>query len=102
MNYLEDTFITGMVRQRIEGAKIEILDVGFTSFIWNKLLLRCPFLNLAKSGFLNKVVLKKNEYIGNLRFGLCCTYEYVVLYRLVQIGAAHLVPHFLFDTCWRE
>ena len=45
---LEDVYITGFLRERIEGARVEQLAGGLSGYLWDNHLSKCKWLALAK------------------------------------------------------
>lgn len=92
---LDDFFVTGYLRSRILGSRIQQLQ---PSFLWDHFLSECPFLGITKHIFFNDVVLKKGTYVKSPYLYLCAFWEFFVLDTVERF--VH-VPDYLNKLCSR-
>ena len=108
---IEDSMITGVLRERLPHVRLEVLETGFFPFLWMNIFSHCPWLTLTKLSFFNDLVISKRssrsnvQYVGSItspgvwRFYICLHLEFV-LEHLEQLTPG-LVPSFVFDICIR-
>lgn len=108
---IEDSMITGVLREALPQVRLEILQKGILPLFWHHILSHCPWLTLTKLSFFNDLVITKTssrsnvQYVGSIsspgvwRFFICLHLEYVLEH--LEHLASGLVPTFLFDICTR-
>ena len=104
---LDDIFVSGFVRERVEGVGVQQFHAGLTGQSWNRFFSHCPFLGITKNIFYNDVVLDKGSgktsYIKGQKFYWCAFLEFFILENmewLVPAAAAYTGP--AWDLCSRE
>ena len=108
ISLIEDSLITGVLRQSLADVELDMLGPGLTNQVWLQLLSHCPWLTVAKLTFFDPAVISKTsdrsgvQYVGSVtqpavwRFFLCLHLE-VVLLAVENI----LDPGALWDLCKR-
>ena len=108
ISLIEDSLITGVLRQSLADVELDMLGPGLTNQVWLQLLSHCPWLTVAKLTFFDPAVISKTsdrsgvQYVGSVtqpavwRFFLCLHLE-VVLLAVENI----LDPGALWDICKR-
>jgi len=112
---IEDSFITGELRERLDNVMISSLSSmsssSPTSFLWSSILSHCPWLSLTKLSFGNDLVVTKFSsrskvmYVGPItnphlwRYYICLHIEFV-LENLEKMIPGY-APQFIFDLCKR-
>ena len=108
---IEDSLITGVLREALPDVRLQTLQNGVLPHLWNKVFSHCPWLSLAKLSFSNDLVITKRssrsnvQYVGSLtspgvwRFFICLHLEFVLEH--LEYFASGLVPSFIFDICKR-
>ena len=106
---IEDSLITGVLRERLPHVRIEVLHSG--NPLLNSLTSHCPWTHMFKQTFFNDLVISKKSsrnnvhYVGSVtnphlwRFFLCMTMEGALL--TVQSYVPELVPPFIWSVCAR-
>ena len=106
---IEDSLITGVLRERLPHVRIEVLHSGLP--LWNSLTSHCPWTHMFKQTFFNDLVISKKSsrnnvhYVGSVtnlqlwKFFLCVTVEGAL--EMVQAQVPSLVPDFLWSVCSR-
>lgn len=102
---LDDIYVTGFLRERLEGVKLQQLhSKGLSGLSWNAVFSHCPFLGITKNIFYNDIVLDKGSgavtYIKGQKFYWCAFLEFFILEN-VEYVAPGLSPSFLWDICAR-
>jgi hypothetical protein len=86
MARLDDIFVTGFVRERVEGLEVKQFQDGWSGHCWNSFFSHCPFLGITKNIFYNSVVLDKGSgktsYIKGQKFYWCAFLEFFILENL--------------------
>ena len=105
---IEDSLITGLLRQRLGDVGLGSLALGP---VWTSLLSHCPWLTVARTTFLDPLVVRKTsdrsgvQYVGSLtepgvwRFFLCLHVETALGAVEGLLGAT--LPDFVWDVCQR-
>ena len=68
---IEDSLITGVLRDRLESVSIGGTQQGLSSLLWLNVFSHCPWLSLTKLSFSNHLVLSKSssrkhvQYVGH-------------------------------------
>jgi len=108
---IEDSLITGVLRERLPWVRIEMLMTPGVPSVWQKFFTLCPWMNTFKQTFFNSMIRSKKssrsyvEYVGPVtslgvwRFFVCLHIE--GLLELVESSASSLVPSWLWDICVR-
>ena len=108
---IEDSLITGVLRERLPRISLEMLGTSLKTRIWQNYLSYCPWLTVAKLTFFDEIVINKTssrsgvQYVGSItspgvwRFFICLHLE-------VGLGAVEhwlpgMVPDFVWDFCTR-
>ena len=106
---IEDSLITGVLRERLGGVELDMLVETWTNkHCWLNILSHCPWLTVAKLTFFDDLVRNKTsdrsgvQYVGSItspkvwRFFLCLHLEVVLLAveNIVDVGV-------LWDICKR-
>ena len=106
---IEDSLITGILRSRLAGVEIEMLEARPS--LWSDLSATCPWINHFRQTFFNEFVLSKKssrnnvQYVGSVdnlqvwRFFLCCMIE-AVLNDIEKLTPA-VLPDFVWSICSR-
>ena len=106
---IEDSLITGVLRERLPQVRIEVLHSGQP--LWNSLTSHCPWTHMFKQTFFNDLVISKRSsrnnvhYVGSItnlqlwKFFLCVTVEGAL--EMAQSQVPSLVPDFLWSVCSR-
>merc|ERR1712241_1372648 len=76
---LEDMFITGMLRDHIEGTSVKQIAGGISGYLWNNYLSHNRLISDFNYVFFNDIVLEKNFYIKSFWFWSCGWFEEYVL-----------------------
>jgi len=102
---LDDIYVTGFLRERLEGITLQQLhSKGWNGLSWNSVFSHCPFLGITKNIFYNDIVLDKGSgrvtYIKGQKFYWCAFLEFFILEN-VEYVAPGLSPKFLWDLCSR-
>jgi hypothetical protein len=104
---LDDIFVSGFVRERVEGVSVRQFEGGRTGEAWNSFFSHCPFLGITKNIFFNDVVLEKGSgntnYIKGHKFYWCAFLEFFILQNLewlVPAAAAYTTP--AWALCYRD
>ena len=69
---IEDSLITGLLRERLEHVRIGTASQGIFSQLWLSVFSHCPWLSLTKLTFSNHLVISKCssrkhvQYVGGL------------------------------------
>ena len=98
---LEDVFITGMLRERIEGSSVSPIAGGPSGYLWNNYLSYSPVLSSFSNIFLNDIVMEKNFYVKSLWFFSCSYFEEYVLAPLDFLLPHDFIPNSLVKLCLR-
>lgn len=98
MKRLDDIFVTGFARQRLEGVKVEQLKGGWSGLLWDEYFSQCPFLGITKNIFFNDFVKAKGTYVNSFAFYMCAYLEFFILDTL---DGFYSVPTFLNQICQR-
>ena len=108
---IEDSLITGVLRQRIPRVALEMLDTSLSTKIWQNYLSFCPWLTVAKLTFFDEIVINKTssrsgvQYVGSItspgfwRFFVCLHLE--VGLGTLDTWLPGMVPDFIWDFCSR-
>ena len=108
---IEDSMITGVLRERLPQIRLETLRRGFMPLLWQNIFSHCPWLTLTKLSFFNDLVISKRssrsnvQYVGSItspgvwRFYICLHLEFILEH--FEHFATGLVPSFVFDICSR-
>ena len=99
---LEDVYITGFLRERIMGARVEQLTGGWSGYLWNNHLSKCKWLALTKDIFYNEVVMEKNFYVKSYWLWFCNFVEDPILSTLEFLFPHYLLPDVLMKVCHRS
>jgi len=83
---LDDIFVAGFLRERVQGLQVKQFQEGWTGRAWNSFFSHCPFLGITKNIFYNDVVLDKGSgktsYIKGHKFYWCAFLEFFILENL--------------------
>ena len=69
---IEDSLITGLLRERLEEVRIGTTSQGMFSHLWLSVFSHCPWLSLTKLSFSNHLVISKSssrkhvQYVGGI------------------------------------
>ena len=108
---IEDSLITGVLREKLKGVSIGTLENGIMNSLWQRLFSYCPWMTITKLTFFNSLVKRKRssrsnvEYVGPItsiglwRYYICLHLE-VGLDQLEQ-KLPGLIPSFIWNTCRR-
>jgi len=108
---IEDSLITGVLRERLSSVSLEMLDTSLVTRVWQNFLSHCPWLTVAKLTFFDEIVINKTssrsgvQYVGSItspgvwRFFICLHLE-IGLDTLNGVLPG-IVPDFLWDICSR-
>ena len=108
---IEDSLITGVLRQSIGDVDIGILGDSRTRWLWSDILSHCPWLTVAKMTFFDDLVIRKTsdrsgvQYVGSVwdasvwRFFLCLHIETVL--GATENTFSIPIPNFIWDVCKR-
>ena len=108
---IEDSLITGVLRERLEGVVLDTLETGVMAKPWLHIFSHCPWMIGFKITFFNDMVISKRssrsdvQYVGGLtepgvwRYFLCLQLEGGL--SLVEDAAPGLVPQVIWDVCHR-
>ena len=99
---LEDVYITGFLRERIRGARVEQLTGGLSGYLWNNHLSKCKWLALTKDIFFNEIVMEKNFYVKSYWLWFCNHVEDPILSTLEFLFPHYLLPDILMKVCHRS
>ena len=106
---IEDSLITGVLRERLPHVRLEVLSTG--NPLWNLITSYCPWTHMFKQTFFNDLVISKKssrnhvQYVGSLtnmhvwKFFLCVCLEGALI--TIQNYFPSLLPEFLFSICVR-
>lgn len=106
---IEDSLITGVLRERLPHVTIEVLSKGHPA--WNRVTSWCPVTHMFKQTFFNDLIISKVSsrsnihYVGSVnnlqlwKFYLCTLLEGGL--RLLESQAPSLLPHYLWTVCAR-
>ena len=106
---IEDSLITGVLRERLPHISIEVLSRG--NPVWNRVTSWCPFTHMFKQTFFNDLIISKVSsrnnvhYVGSItnlqlwKFYLCIVLEGGL--RLLETHAPSFLPHSLWAMCAR-
>ena len=106
---IEDSLITGVLRERLPHITIEVLSRGHP--VWNSVTSWCPITHFFKQTFFNDLVISKVSsrsnvhYVGSItnmhlwKFYLCVLMEGVL--QILETHAPALLPHYLWTVCAR-
>ena len=70
---IEDSLITGLLRERLDRVSIGATSQGILSQLWLSVFSHCPWLSLTKLTFSNHLVISKAssrkhvQYVGGVR-----------------------------------
>ena len=70
---IEDSLITGLLRERLLQVRIGATNEGMFSDLWLSVFSHCPWLSLTKLTFSNHLVISKSssrkhvQYVGGIR-----------------------------------
>ena len=108
---IEDSLITGVLRERLPQVSIEMLETPGIPSLWQRFFTLCPWMNTFKQTFFNSMIMSKRSsrsdvhYVGSIttpgvwRFFICLHVE--GLLELVDFSLPGLVPLWLWDVCVR-
>ena len=108
---IEDSLITGILRERLPGVSLATLETCLAAKLWLRVFSHCPWITGFKITFLNTFVISKTssrsnvQYVGHItspqvwRYFLCLHYEGVL--EMVDSLADGLVPDFVWSVCKR-
>ena len=108
---IEDSLITGVLRQSLGDVDLDILVESRTRWLWTDILSHCPWLTVAKMTFFDDLVIRKKsdrsgvQYVGSVwdanvwRFFLCLHIE-TALGSIENIFSMS-IPNFIWDVCKR-
>ena len=108
---IEDSLITGVLRERLPYVKIEMLETQGIPSAWQKFFTLCPWMNTFKQTFFNSMVMSKRSsrsnvhYVGHItnpgvwRFFICLHLE--GLFEVVDHLLPGLVPTWMWGVCVR-
>ena len=69
---IEDSLITGLLRERLDQVRVGSTSEGLVSHLWLSVFSHCPWLSLTKLSFSNHLVISKSssrkhvQYVGGL------------------------------------
>jgi len=108
---IEDSLITGVLRERLLGVSLVTLESGIMARLWLNIFSYCPWMTITKLTFSNNLVISKTssrsnvQYVGPItsptvwRYYVCLHLE-VGMDQLEQT-APGLVPSFIWNMCKR-
>ena len=108
---IEDSLITGVLRQRLQNVSIDMLVDTTEGKLWLNFLSYCPWLTVAKLTFFDEIVLNKTssrsgvQYVGSIidpgvwRFFICLHVE--VALESVNQWIPNILPDIFWDICAR-
>ena len=108
---IEDSLITGLLRQSLGDVNLDILVDSSTRWAWTNILSHCPWLTVAKMTFFDDLVIRKIsdrsgvQYVGSVsdvkvwRFFLCLHIETALVSVENIIGIS--IPNIVWDLCKR-
>jgi len=108
---IEDSLITGVLRERLPGVTIDSLETGVLARLWLNVFSLCPWLTITKLTFSNNLVISKTssrnnvQYVGSVttpqvwRYYICLHIE--VGMDMLDQAMPGIVPHFIWDICKR-
>ena len=108
---IEDSLITGVLRDRIEGVVVDTIETGLMSKPWLHIFSHCPWMIGFKIIFFNDMVISKRssrnnvQYVGSVtdlavwRFFLCLHFEGGLA--LLDQFLPGIVPQIIWDICVR-
>ena len=108
---IEDSLITGVLRERLPQVTIQMLETPGVPSLWQIFFTVCPWMNTFKQTFFNNMIRSKRSsrnnvhYVGPVttpgvwRFFICLHLE--GLFELVDLSAPGLVPSWMWDLCVR-
>ena len=104
---IEDSLITGILKERLPEVRLETLFIGR----WKKIFTGCSFIHVFKQTFFNDLIVSKISsrsnvhYVGPVtnpqvwRFFLCAHLEGILM--VVDEYVPHVIPSFMWDICKR-
>ena len=110
---IEDSLITGILRERLPGVYLDTLETGLLAGLWLHVFSHCPWITGFKITFLNSLVISKTsshsnvQYVGPItspqvwRYFLCLHYEGVLEMVDSVLGGLAPVPDFAWNICKR-
>ena len=108
---IEDSLITGVLRERLPDVSVDTYETGLAANLWLNYLSHCPWMTGWKITFFNNMVISKKssrsntQYVGSMmepgvwRYFLCLHLEGALL--LADHFVEGLVPQFIWDVCVR-
>ena len=108
---IEDSLITGVLRERLPHITIEMLETPGIPSLWQRFFTLCPWMNTFKQTFFNAMIKSKRSsrsnvhYVGPVttpgvwRFFICLHVE--GLFELVDHSLPGVVPSWMWDVCVR-
>jgi len=108
---IEDSLITGILRERLSSVHLDTLEHGLMARLWLNIFSHCPWITGFKITFFNSPVISKIssrsnvQYVGPItspkvwRYFLCLHYEGIL--ELMDWAVVGMVPHALWDLCSR-
>ena len=104
---IEDSLITGILKERLPGVRLEMMFLGQ----WKRVLTWCSFIHVFKQTFFNDLILSKVSsrsnvhYVGPVtnphvwRFFLCSHIEGIFMG--IEQLIPNAIPSFLWSICKR-
>jgi len=105
VSVLDDIFVTGYLRERLNWVELEQLQSGISGTMFKNFFSSCPFLGIYKNVFNNDYVTKKGSgtvnYVNGKKFFLCAFLEYFILENLEYIHPKLTIPPIV-EYCARK
>ena len=108
---IEDSLITGVLRERLLGVSLDTLETGVMARLWLNIFSYCPWLTITKLTFSNNLVISKTSSRSNVQYVGPVTSPQVWRYYIclhVEVGfdqleqtVPGLVPDFIWNLCKR-
>ena len=108
---IEDSLITGILRERLPAVSLDTLETGVMARLWLNIFSHCSWITGFKITFLNSLVISKTssrsnvQYVGPItspqvwRYFFCINVEGIL--ELLDRLVGGLVPDFLWNVCKR-
>ena len=108
---IEDSLITGVLRQRLPGVSVDALETGIMSKLWLNIFSYCPWMTITKLTFFNNLVISKTSSRSNVQYVGPVTSPHVWRYYIclhLEVGMDQIeqtvpgiVPAFIWNICKR-
>jgi len=108
---IEDSLITGVLRERLPGVSVDTLETGVMAKLWLNIFSYCPWMTITKLTFSNNLVISKTSSRSNVQYVGPVTSPHVWRYYIclhLEVGMDQieqslpgLVPAFIWGVCKR-